>query len=456
MNKTKFNKILIANRGEIALRIIRACKEMSIQTVQVFSEADRDSLPVKFADEAICIGGASPNQSYLNMSSIIGAATLLGVDALHPGYGFLSENATFASICQDYGIHFIGPAPDMLRSLKNKAHVRKIAHQAGVPILPGTLEPVENEEEAKKIADQITYPVLLKAAMGGGGRGIRKVNNQKDLEELFPIAKRESFASFGSDEIYIEKCLENPRHIEVQIFGDGKGNVVHLGIRECSIQRKHQKIIEEAPSLGLSSQRIQEMQEAACRLGKAINYKNAGTCEFLADDQDKFYLLEINARIQVEHPISEETTGIDIVKTQIMIAEANELPFHQSDIAQKGWAFEFRITAEDPYTYTPSSGTLSFLHFPSGRNVRVDSHVYNGYTIPSHYDSMIAKLIVFEKDRNSCLALANRCLEECTIEGIKTNIPLLQELIRDKDFISGKIHTGFIQQWIDRKNKTNT
>ncbi len=262
MSLKRFRRILIANRGEIALRIIRACKELGIQTVQVFSEADRNSLPVKFADESICVGGSPPNQSYLNMSAIISSATLLGVDALHPGYGFLSENATFASICEDYGIHFIGPSPEMLRSLKNKAHVRKIAHQAGVPILPGSLSPVDDEDEAKRIAEDIGYPVLLKAAMGGGGRGIRKINNEHELEELFPIAKRESFASFGSDEIYIEKCLENPRHIEVQIFGDGEGNVVHLGVRECSIQRKHQKIIEEAPTLGLSLQRIEDIQKA--------------------------------------------------------------------------------------------------------------------------------------------------------------------------------------------------
>ncbi len=450
MSSNQFKKILIANRGEIALRIIRACKEMSIKTVQVFSEADRDSLPVKFADEAVCIGGAAPNQSYLNMSAIMSAALLLDVDAIHPGYGFLSENATFATICQDYGIHFIGPTPEMLRSLKNKAHVRKIAYQAGVPILPGSVAPVENEEEAKKIAQEITYPVLLKAAMGGGGRGIRKVANEKELEELFPLAKRESFASFGSDEIYIEKCLENPRHIEVQLFGDGKGQVVHAGVRECSIQRKHQKIIEEAPTLGLSAKKILEIQEAACLLGQTINYKNAGTCEFLADDQDNFYLLEINARIQVEHPITEETTGIDIVKSQILIAESGALPFNQSSIQQQGWAFEFRITAEDPYTFTPSSGTLSFLHFPSGRNVRIDSHVYNGYTIPSHYDSMIAKLIVRESNRKKCILLAQRCLEECTIEGIKTNIPLLQELIMEEDFINGNINTGFIQSWLDK------
>jgi len=452
MSLKRFRRILIANRGEIALRIIRACKELGIQTVQVFSEADRNSLPVKFADESICVGGSPPNQSYLNMSAIISSATLLGVDALHPGYGFLSENATFASICEDYGIHFIGPSPEMLRSLKNKAHVRKIAHQAGVPILPGSLSPVDDEDEAKRIAEDIGYPVLLKAAMGGGGRGIRKINNEHELEELFPIAKRESFASFGSDEIYIEKCLENPRHIEVQIFGDGEGNVVHLGVRECSIQRKHQKIIEEAPTLGLSLQRIEDIQKAACQLGRAINYKNAGTCEFLADQEDHFYLLEINARIQVEHPITEETTGIDIVKSQILTAENHCLPFDQSQIKQSGWAFEFRITAEDPYTFTPSSGTIDFLHFPSGRNVRVDSHVYQGYTIPAHYDSMIAKLIVREKDRNHCLSIAKRSLEECTIEGIKTNIPLLLQLLEHPHFQKGVIHTGFIQQWLDERN----
>ena len=437
-------KILIANRGEIALRIIRACREMSISTVQVFSEADRDSIPVKFADESICIGPSQTNQSYLNPSSIIATATLLEVDAIHPGYGFLSENASFASICEDYGIKFIGPNPAMLRLTKNKANVREIASRVGVPILPGTINPIDDMNEAIQISHEIGYPILLKAAMGGGGRGIRKINNEKELEELFPITKREAFASFGSDEIYIEKCLENPRHIEVQIFGDGQGNVVHLGVRECSIQRKHQKVIEEAPTVALSQIQLKNLTDAAVTLAKELRYENAGTCEFLADEKGSCYFLEMNARIQVEHPITEETTGVDIVKSQIEIAQTGRLPFSQESLHQTGWAMEFRINAEDPTTFAPSSGKIDFVHFPLGRNVRVDSHIYSGYTIPTFYDSMIAKLIVKAENRTTCIQLAKRCLEEFTIEGIKTNIPLHLKIINDPDYIAGKIDTNFI------------
>lgn len=435
---------MIANRGEIALRILRACKELSIPTVQVFSEADRDSIPVKFADESVCIGPSQPNQSYLNPSSLIATATLLEADAIHPGYGFLSESSSFASICEDYGIKFIGPSPSMLRLTKNKANVREIASRIGVPILPGTIHPIDDVNEAIQIASQCGYPILLKAAMGGGGRGIRRINHEKELEELFPITKRESFASFGSDEIYVEKCLENPRHIEVQIFGDGQGNVVHLGIRECSIQRKHQKVIEEAPSVALTKEQIKQLTDAAVKLAKELQYENAGTCEFLADEEGNCYFLEMNARIQVEHPITEETTGIDIVKSQIEIAQTGILPFSQEQIKQTGWAMEFRINAEDPSTFIPSSGKIEFVHFPLGRNVRVDSHIYSGYTMPTFYDSMIAKLIVKAENRTSCIQLAKRCLEEFTIEGIKTNIPLHLKIVNDPDYLAGKINTNFI------------
>jgi acetyl-CoA carboxylase biotin carboxylase subunit len=444
----EIKKILIANRGEIALRILRACKELSIQSVQVFSEADRDSIPVKFADESVCIGPAQPNQSYLNPSSIIAAATLLEVDAIHPGYGFLSENASFASICEDYKIKFIGPHPSMLRLTKNKANVREIASKVGVPILPGTIHPIDEASEAVSIANEIGYPILLKAAMGGGGRGIRKINSEKELEDLFPIAKRESFASFGSDEIYVEKCLENPRHIEVQIFGDGKGNVVHLGVRECSIQRKHQKVIEEAPTVALTKEQIEQLTNAAVMLAKELQYENAGTCEFLADSSGNCYFLEMNARIQVEHPITEETTGIDIVKSQIFVARTGTLPFVQENIHQKGWAMEFRINAEDPKTFTPSAGKIEFVHFPLGRNVRVDSHIYSGYTIPTFYDSMIAKLIIKADSRKECIATSKRCLEEFTIEGIKTNIPLHLKIISDSDYEKGIIDTNFITRFL--------
>jgi len=439
-------KVLIANRGEIALRVIRACKEMGITTILAYSEADTDSLPVKFADESFCIGPAPSNHSYLNHSSIIATATLLGANAIHPGYGFLSENATFASICEDYGIQFIGPSPSMLKITKNKANVRQIASKIGVPILPGTLEPIEDEQEAKQIADQIGYPVLLKAAMGGGGRGIRLVQNQDEMAELFSIAKRESFSSFGSEEIYIEKCLIKPRHIEVQILGDGKGQVIHLGVRECSIQRKHQKIMEEAPTKALNTEQITAITNSAVTLASALQYENAGTCEFLADESGHFYFLEINARIQVEHPITEETTGIDIVKAQFAIAQNKTLPMPQEAVHQSGWAMEFRINAEDPVTYTPSAGKINFVHFPLGRNVRIDSHLYSGYSIPPYYDSLIAKLIVKGATREECIQTSIRCLDEFTIDGIKTNIPLLHKIVNHPDFEKAKLHTGFIEE----------
>jgi acetyl-CoA carboxylase biotin carboxylase subunit len=441
----KIKRILIANRGEIALRIIRACRELSIETVQVFSSADADSIPVKFADKSVCIGDASSSLSYLNPSAIITAATILDADAIHPGYGFLSESSSFAAICEDYGIKFIGPNSSMLKLIKNKANVRKIAKEVGVPILPGTLEPIEDEVEARMIASDIGYPVLLKAAMGGGGRGIRKVKNDEELAELFPVSKREAFTAFGSDEIYIEKCLENPRHIEVQILGDGKGNIIHLGIRECSIQRKHQKIIEEAPTVALSTEQIRNLTERAVSLAKALNYENAGTFEFLADNEGNFYFMEVNARIQVEHPITEETTGIDIVKEQIKIAQEEILNLKQEDIRQSGWAFEFRINAEDPETFTPQSGRIDFLHFPLGPNIRVDSHIYCGYTIPPFYDSLIAKLIISGKTREDCIITAKRALEEFTIDGITTNIPLLLKIVNTPDFWIGKISTTYLE-----------
>lgn len=443
----KINKILIANRGEIALRVIRACKDLSIETIQVFSEADAATIPVKFADRSICIGPPPSNLSYLNPSAIITAALLLDVDAIHPGYGFLSENSSFASICEDYGIKFIGPNSSMLKLIKNKANVRKIAKDVGVPILPGTLDPIEDEVEAGMIASEIGYPILLKAAMGGGGRGIRKVSNQEELDELFALAKRESFTAFGSDEIYIEKCLANPRHVEVQILGDGKGGVVHLGVRECSIQRKHQKIIEEAPTLALKSNQIENLTSTAVKLAKALNYENAGTFEFLSDESGNFYFMEVNARIQVEHPITEETTGIDIVKEQIKIAENGTLSISQEDVKQKGWAFEFRINAEDPETFTPQAGKIEFLHFPLGPNIRIDSHIYCGYTIPPFYDSLLAKLIIKGTSRDDCINTAKRALEEFTIEGIKTNIPLLLKIVNDKDFLDAKISTTYLEKF---------
>jgi acetyl-CoA carboxylase biotin carboxylase subunit len=444
----KIQKVLVANRGEIALRILRACREMQIETVLVYSEADADSLPVKFADHAVCIGPANPSLSYLNFSQIIAVATLLGVDAIHPGYGFLSENATFANICQDYNIVFIGPTPESLTRCANKAQVRSIAKKSHVPVLPGTELPIQDIPQAIQIAESIGYPLLLKASMGGGGRGIRKIDNKQQLTELFPIVQREAFASFGSDEIYMEKFLQNPRHIEVQIFGDGNGNVIHLGTRECSIQRKHQKIIEESPSCGLSKEKEALLVSSALRLGQTLKYKNAGTCEFITDDAGNFYFLEVNTRIQVEHPVTEETTSTDIVKMQFYVAQNDTLPLRQNDIKQSGWAMEFRIVAEDPKTFVPSTGRIEFVHFPAGRGVRIDSHIYSGYQVPSSYDSLLAKLIVRGVDRQEVINIAKRALQEFTIQGIRTNIPLLLEIIDHPEFQKGNIHTSFLDQYI--------
>jgi acetyl-CoA carboxylase biotin carboxylase subunit len=444
----KIQKVLVANRGEIALRILRACKEMQIETVLVYSEADANSLPVKFADTSVCIGPANPSLSYLNFSQILAVATLLDVDAIHPGYGFLSENATFANICQDYNMVFIGPTPESLTRCANKAQVRSIAKQSDVPVLPGTESPIQDIPQAIQIAESIGYPLLLKASMGGGGRGIRKIDTKQQLAELFPVVQREAFASFGSDEIYLEKFLQHPRHIEVQIFGDGNGNVIHLGTRECSIQRKHQKIIEESPSCGLSKEKEALLVESALRLGQTLKYKNAGTCEFITDDVGNFYFLEVNTRIQVEHPVTEETTNTDIVKMQFYVAQNDALPFTQNDIKQSGWAMEFRIVAEDPKTFTPSAGRVEFVHFPAGRGVRIDSHIYSGYLVPSSYDSLLAKLIVRGKDRCEVIEIAKRALQEFTIQGIQTNIPLLLEIIDHLEFQKGNIHTSFLDQYI--------
>ncbi len=441
-------KVLIANRGEIALRILRACKEMGIKTVQVYSEADADSIPVKFADTAVCIGPANPVLSYLNFSQIMAAATMLNVDAIHPGYGFLSENATFANICHDYNVKFIGPDPHSLIKCANKAQVRKIALEENVPVLPGTEAPIKDVQEAVQVAEKIGYPLLLKAAMGGGGRGIRRIDNKEQLAEMLPIVQRESFTSFGSDEIYMEKLLLNPRHIEVQILGDGKGNVIHLGIRECSIQRKHQKIIEESPSKGITAHQQEELENAAVRLCKALRYENAGTCEFITDNKGNFYFLEINTRIQVEHPVTEETTNTDIVKMQLQIAENGMLPKMQEEVMRHGWSMEFRIVAEDPKTHMPSAGQIHFVHFPAGRGVRIESHVYSGYTMPSFYDSLLAKLIVSGDTREDCLTIGKRALEEFTIEGIQTNIPLLMKILEHPEFQKGNINTSFLEQYI--------
>ena len=445
----KFKRVLIANRGEIALRVIRALKEMNIESVLVYSVEDRDSLPVKLADRAICIGRGLPSDSYLNIPNIMTVATLLRVDAIHPGYGFLSENASFARVCEDYGIKFIGPKSAVLSMIKNKANVRKIAKELDVPILLGSVEPVNSVEEAKKIAIDIGYPVMLKASLGGGGRGIRPIRNEQELTEQYPIAASESRASFGSDALYIEKLLDKPRHIEVQIIGDELGNIIHLGVRECSIQRNHQKIIEEAPASTLKKDKVKEIESDAVKLVKNIGYSNSGTVEFLFDGSNH-YLLEINARIQVEHPVTEETTGVDIVKTQIKVASGEKLPFHQEDINQKGHAIEFRINAEDvTNNFKPSAGQIEFVLWPGGRNVRIDSHIYSGYSVPPFYDSLLAKIIVRGNSRKEAIEIGKRALSEMVIKGIETNIPLHLKILEDNDFVKGNIHTGFIEKFLN-------
>ena len=445
----KFKQVLIANRGEIALRVIRALKEMNIESVLVYSVEDRDSLPVKLADRAICIGRGLPSDSYLNIPNIMTVATLLRVDAIHPGYGFLSENASFARVCEDYGIKFIGPKSAVLSMIKNKANVRKIAKELDVPILPGSVEPVNSVEEAKKIAADVGYPVMLKASLGGGGRGIRPIRNEQELTEQYPIAASESRASFGSDALYIEKLLDKPRHIEVQIIGDELGHIIHLGVRECSIQRNHQKIIEEAPASTLKKDKVKEIESDAVKLVKNIGYSNSGTVEFLFDGSNH-YLLEINARIQVEHPVTEETTGVDIVKTQIKVASGEKLPFHQEDIKQKGHAIEFRLNAEDvTNNFKPSAGQIEFVLWPGGRNVRIDSHIYSGYSVPPFYDSLLAKIIVRGNSRKEAIEIGKRALSEMVIKGIETNIPLHLKILEDNDFVEGNIHTGFIEKFLN-------
>ncbi len=444
----KIKRLLIANRGEIALRIVRACKEMGVHSVVAYSVEDRSSLPVLLADDAVCIGKGSPQQSYLNSAQVISAATLLHVDAIHPGYGFLSENAAFARICEDYKIKFIGPRANILEKIKDKAHVRSIAKKLGVPILPGNVTPLQSVAEARKTAKEIGYPIMLKAAQGGGGRGIRVVNGEDELIEQFPLAEQEAKVSFGSGDLYIEKYLENPRHVEVQVLADEYGNVVNLGVRECSIQRRHQKILEEAPTVALSKEKIKELEEDAVRLAKGLHYTNAGTFEFLVD-KDNYYFMEVNARIQVEHPVTEQTTGIDLVKEQIYVASGKKLRYKQKDVEQKGWAMEFRINAEDPENdFRPSAGKIELVIFPGGRGVRVDSYIYSGYEISHIYDSLLGKLIVFGKSREECIKIGKRAMNEIFIKGVKTNIFLHKRILNDKDFQKGNLTTNFLKRFL--------
>lgn len=439
-----FKKVLIANRGEIALRVIRACKELGIKTVAVYSTADKESLHVKFADEAVCIGPPSSSQSYLNIPNIIAAAEITNADAIHPGYGFLSENAEFSKICQDYKIKFIGPSPEMINAMGDKSTAKAYMKKANVPTVPGSDGLLESIEEGKKIAKKIGYPVILKATAGGGGRGMRIIAHEGEFDKAWNDAKTEAGAAFSNDGVYLEKFVEEPRHVEIQIFGDKHGNVVHLSERDCSIQRRHQKLVEEAPSPIMTDKLRKEMGEAAIKGAKAIHYEGAGTIEFLVDKHGKFYFMEMNTRIQVEHPVTEEVTDTDLVKQQILVAAGEKLRF--GNMIPKRYSMEVRINAEDPGNgFRPAAGKISQLHFPGGKGVRVDSHVYDGYTIPPNYDSMIAKLIVTGESREEVIIRMKRALQEFLIEGVKTTIPFHLKLMDDPGFKSGHFTTKYLE-----------
>lgn len=450
-----FNKVLIANRGEIALRIILACKELGVRTVAVYSEVDRNSLHVRFADEDVCIGPAESSGSYLNIPHILSAAEITGADAIHPGYGFLSENPNFAEICETCGIKFIGPSAHSIRMMGDKSQAKRIARKAGVPVIPGSEGVLETEEDALRLAEDFGFPVILKAAAGGGGKGMRVVYNSSELSTAYRMAQREAASAFGSPEIYLEKYLERPRHIEFQILADEEGNMVHLGERECSIQRRHQKIIEEAPSALLTEDLRQRMGEAALKVARAAEYKNAGTIEFLVDLNGSFYFLEMNTRIQVEHPVTEMTTGLDLVSLQLRIASGRELPLRQDQVEIRGHSIECRINAEDPVTFMPSPGRITALHMPGGPGVRVDTAAYAECVIPPHYDSMIAKLIVHSPHRRAAISRMRRALDMTIIEGIKTNIPLHKRVLEEEDFLRGDIDTNFMLRY-DSKKRART
>ncbi len=440
-----FQKILIANRGEIAVRIIRACREMGIKTVAVYSEADRDALHTLLADEAICIGPAPSSESYLNMEQILTACVAMKADAIHPGFGFLSENARFAELCEKCKIRFIGPPAAMIHKMGNKSEARKTMMEAGVPVIPGSREPVYTVEEGLKAARKVGFPVMIKASSGGGGKGMRVSRNEEDFASNFQNAQMESVKGFSDDTMYIERFVEQPRHIEFQILADSFGNVVHLGERDCSIQRKHQKVLEEAPSAAISDRLRKKMGDMAVRAAKAVGYENAGTIEFLLDKNKDFYFMEMNTRIQVEHPVTEAVTDLDLIKEQIKIAAGEPLSFQQADVKISGHAIECRINAENPEkNFMPCPGTITDIHLPGGRGVRVDTAVYNGYTIPSSYDSMILKLIVHDKNRESAIAKMRSALGELVIEGIITNLDFQYDLINDRDFEEGNVDTDFI------------
>ncbi len=443
-----FSRILIANRGEIALRILRACKDLGIETVAVYSEADRDSLHLRFADETVCIGPAPSSESYLNIPALIAAAEIADVEAIHPGYGFLSENEHFAEVCQSCNIKFIGPSPEAIAQCGDKVAAKRLAKEAGVPCVPGSDGPIETEQEALEIARKIGFPVLVKAAAGGGGRGMRVAHNEPSLVTGFHAARSEAEKAFKDGTVYLEKYIEKPRHVEIQIMGDTHGNIVHLGERDCSLQRRHQKLLEESPCPVLDPDTRRAMGDAAVRLARAANYYSAGTVEFLLDKNKQFYFIEINSRIQVEHPVTEMVTGTDLIREMIRIAAGEQMSFRQEDIRMQGHAMEFRINAEDPDRgFKPSPGTITTFLAPAGPGVRWDSHVYQGYTVPPHYDSMVGKLIIHRPNRRLVIDTARRALQELTLDGITTTAGLFLRILEHSDFASGDVDTGFIDRY---------
>ena len=443
-----FNKILIANRGEIALRVIRACHELGIKTVAIYSTADDLSLHVKFADEAVCIGPPPSSESYLNIPRIIAAGEITNSDAIHPGYGFLSESSEFSRICFENGFEFIGPNPEMIKSMGDKATAKKTMKSAGVPVIPGGEGILSDAEEAKILANKMGYPIMLKATAGGGGRGMRLVKKENELTDLYEIAYQEALLGFGNGDLYIEKFIEKTRHIEIQILADAMGNVIHLGERDCSIQRRHQKLVEESPSPAVDNQLRIAMGEAAISGAKSIDYIGVGTIEFLLDKNKNFYFMEMNTRIQVEHPVTEMVTGVDLIKQQIRVHAGEKCPSYNSNYKLRGHSIECRINAEDPSkNFMPSPNKITNFHMPGGKGVRIDSHAYTGYVIPTHYDSMIGKLIVHAKNRPQAIIRMQRALEEAIIEGPKTTIPYHQKIMENDDFISGKFDTGFLENF---------
>jgi acetyl-CoA carboxylase biotin carboxylase subunit len=440
-----FGKILIANRGEVALRIVRTCREMGIRSVVAHSTADAGSLPVRLADESVCIGPEDSAQSYLNIPRLIAAAEVTDADAVHPGYGFLAENATFAEICRACSIRFIGPSPEVIRLLGDKVRARELARKADVPLLPGSEGAVRDETEARAVAATLGYPVLLKASMGGGGRGIRIVWDADSLTVAVRTCQSEAAAAFGSSELYVEKYVEGARHVEVQMLADGQGHMIHLGERDCSIQRRHQKVLEESPCPAMTPAVRRELTDAALRLCRAAGFENAGTVEFLLDRSGRFYFLEVNTRIQVEHPVTEMVTGVDLVRAQILIAAGEPLELRQEDVPFRGHAIECRVTAEDPVTFAPSPGRIVAFVAPGGFGVRVDSHCFTGYTVPPHYDSLVAKLITHGADRSEALTRMRRAVAEFIVEGIKTSLPLHARLLADPRFAAGDYSTTFLE-----------